>query len=219
MSLVLETSEERFIRSLLRNADPNSPAAVVLVGSAVRDAAMNDSSDIDILTIGVNVAGLAPPRIQVLALDEEGLRKRITEGDDFAQWAMRFGKPIAGRAYWRHLCDELLPGAPWPNHKRKREHGAVRLAFAETLRAMSDTDAAADELRFAVSHLARAELLERRVFPLARSELPEQLRTVDEHELAAALERLNADTPIETQVLDQILELARSRFRPSDLPA
>lgn len=213
MALALETSEERFIRNLLRKVNSCSSAAVVLVGSAVRDSAMTDSSDIDILALGVEVPRPAPPRIQVIDLDETSLRKRLTDGDDFAQWAMRFGKPLAGRAYWRRLCDELLHMASWPNHERKRRQAAIRLAFAQELAAMGDVSSATEELRFAISHLARAELLERKVFPLARGELPEQMRAVGDEELATSLELLNSDGgPIRSEVLDTALQLASERL-------
>lgn len=213
MALALEHSEQRFIRSLLRNADATFEAAVVLVGSAAREEAMSASSDIDIVTIGVDVPKPTPPRIQVLTLSDEGLRKRVRDGDDFAQWALRFGKPLAGRAYWRRLRRDLLAQASWPNHERKREQAAVRLAFADALATMGDDDAASEELRFALSHIARARLLETHVFPLARSELVQQLRAIGDDELSGALARVGGDSELDTEELNQILQLAHNRLR------
>jgi len=191
MALALETSEERFVRKLLRNADPGKRSAIILVGSAVRQGAMSDTSDIDMLAIGVEIPKFPPPRIQVLPLTEDAFRKRVFDGDDFAQWSLRFGKPIAGRVYWRRIRDELLPVAPWPDHERKRNQARIRLAFAEQLVRIGDDDAAREELRFALSHLARAALLEQGVFPLSRGELASQLRAVSDDHLATAIERLN----------------------------
>jgi len=53
---------------------------------------------------------------------------------------------------------------------------------------MGDRDAAQDQVRAALTSGARAVLLEQEVFPLARAELPAQLRLIGFEEVAAALE-------------------------------
>lgn len=211
MVRALEVSEQRFIKTLLRQADSRVSAAVVLVGSRSRQAD-GPKSDIDIVTIGIDPPKPAPPRIQVIALSEVDLRHRLEDGDDFAQWALRLGSPLAGRAYWRRLRDELLSGASWPDHERKLRHAAVRLEYAEELASMGDTNASAEELRFALSHLARAHLLRRRVFPLSRAELPDQLREIGDQELAEAIELTEEATSIGSARLKSLLRSARKRL-------
>jgi hypothetical protein len=212
MALPLEVSEQRFIRSLLRSADSKTSAAVVLVGSGARYAASTSFSDIDIVTVGLDPHTPAPPRIQIVALTEDALRTRVIHGDDFAQWALRYGKPLAGRAYWHRLQQELLPGAPWPNHEAKRVQAARRLKFAEELASMDDAVAAVEELRFALSHLARGELLRHAVFPLARAELPAQLRTIGDSELADSLEKVGGDAPVKDREISSLLQFSRKRL-------
>lgn len=214
MARTLEVPEQRFIRALLRKADSGSSMAVILVGSRARNAT-TPTSDIDIVTVGMDPPRPAPPRIQVVALSEEDLRCRLEDGDDFTQWALRLGSPLAGRAYWRRLREELLAHASWPDHERKLRHAVVRLAFAEELASMGDTSAALEELRFALSHLARAHLLQRRIFPLSRAELPRQLRSIGQRELAEALEVTSDAATIDNARLTAFLRSTRERLRQS----
>lgn len=212
MALALEVSEQRFVRELLRGADSSTDAAVVLVGSGARSGASTPFSDVDVLTVGFDPPRPAPPRIQVVALTEAALRTRVRDGDDFAQWALRYGKPLAGRAYWRLLQEQLLPDAPWPSYEAKRAQAALRLEFAEELASMGDSSAAAEELRFALSHLARAFLLRQAIFPLARAELPTQLRSIGDRELADSLEKLSATGDTDGIEVSALLRIARQRL-------
>jgi hypothetical protein len=79
---------------------------------------------------------------------------------------------------------------------------------------MGDDNAASEELRFALSHLARGKLLESRVFPLTRGELPSQLRTIGDFELAEALKNASGEVSVDSRSLVSLLRLARSRLHP-----
>src|SRR2546426_8412628 len=105
-------AERKYLRGLLWSSPKGSP--VVLMGSWARGTAIRRWSDIDILVMDERDGPLPPPRIQLIAISQEKLRRRVQSGDDFAQWALRFGVPLAGRHLWDELRKELLPNAPWP---------------------------------------------------------------------------------------------------------
>jgi hypothetical protein len=181
--------ERRFLEELLCRASSHRNATVVLVGSYARETETSPLSDIDLVTIGVSIDHEPPPTIQLMPLTEDDLSSRLRSGDDFVQWALRFGMPLAGRSYWRGLKNDLLREAPWPDYTRKLGQAQTRLHYAEMLAEMGDLDASNEELRFALSHLARAQLLKAGEFPLSRPELPKQLRALGNSTLAMALER------------------------------
>ena len=166
--------ERKYLRGLLWSTPPGTP--VVLVGSWARGTANARWSDIDVLVIGEHDGPLPPPRIQLIGITPEELRRRVGEGDDFTQWALRFGVPLAGRHRWDELREQLLSNAPWPKAAAQLKHARKKLETASDLFRMGDLPAAEEEIRFALSHLARAELLSHRIFPLSRQELPLQLR-------------------------------------------
>jgi len=190
-------AERKYLRRLVGAVDGTAvPDAVVLVGSWARGAQTDAISDIDVLVLGD--CDVPPPvgRIQVINRSADELRRLVMEGDDFSQWSLRFGRPLTGRQLWTALRDELLPGAPWPSSRSKLELAKRRLKAAEDLLAMGDIDAAEEETRYGLSHLARAVLLDKGVFPLSRPELPGQLREINEYGLSSALsESLSNDSP------------------------
>jgi hypothetical protein len=157
-----------------------------------------------------------PPGVQVLHVSLDDLRSRVLHGDDFLQWALRFGTPLRGRALWEKLRAELLPTAPWPDPKVKLEQARRRFRVANALFEMGDLDSAGEEARFALSHLARFVLLGRGVFPLSRPELPVQLRAVGDPALASALEALNgSDSPSRAELIAAV-ELMERRLHGTE---
>jgi len=186
--------ERKYLRGLLWTTAPGTP--VVLVGSWARGTANARWSDIDVLVMGEHDGPLPPPRIQLIRISPEELRRRVGQGDDFAQWALRFGIPLAGRHLWDELRQQLLPNAPWPKAASHLKQARKKLERASDLFRMGDLPAAEEEIRFALSHLARAELLGHRIFPLSRQELPLQLRTAGNTRLAELMARANSITPM-----------------------
>ncbi len=187
-------AERKYLRGLLWSSPPGTP--VVLVGSWARGMANARWSDIDVLVLGDRDGPLPPPRIQLISITQDELRRRVHAGDDFAQWALRFGVPLAGRRLWDELRKELLSNAPWPNAAAQLRQARKKLDTACDLLSMGDLPAAEEEIRFALSHLARAELLGRRIFPLSRQELARQLREAGKMKLAEMMGRANSLTPM-----------------------
>src|ERR1700686_276206 len=210
--------ERKYLRGLLWSTPPGTP--VVLVGSWARGTANARWSDIDVLVIGEHDGPPPPPRIQLIGITPEELRRRVGEGDDFTQWALRFGVPLAGRHRWDELREQLLSNAPWPKAASQLKHARKKLETASDLFRMGDLPAAEEEVRFAVSHLARAELLSHRIFPLSRQELPLQLRKEGNTRLAELMARANSGTPMIKSAgraaissVDQILRASEAPVR------
>ena len=167
---------------------------VVLVGSAIRGA-MNARSDIDVLVISDNDRRILLNRPGNIHLQQESrarFLKRLEEGDDYPGWALRFGVPVRDPdGWWAERAAAELNAPHWPDWRSKVIHATKRMSMAVELLEMGDVEAASEELMYAASHIARAILLKRGVFPLSRPELPAQLRDV-EPDLARLLENLIA---------------------------
>lgn len=187
-------AERKYLRGLLWSTPPGSP--VVLVGSWARGTANARWSDIDVLVMEEHGGTLPPPRIQLITISREELGRRVGAGDDFAQWALRFGVPLAGRQLWAELREQLLSNAPWPKPASQLKQARKKLETASDLLGMGDLPAAEEEIRFALSHVARAELLSHRIFPLSRQELPLQLREAGKTVLAEMMEQANSIVPM-----------------------
>ncbi len=183
-------AERKYLREVLWSAPQGSP--VVLVGSYARGTSIRPWSDIDVLVMGEHHGPIPPPQIQLISITQERLRRRVQAGDAFAQWALRFGVALAGRQVWDKLRKELLSDAPWPTQTPQLEQASKKLATAQDLFQMGDLPAAEEEIRFALSHLARAELLAKGVFPLSRQELPAQLQEAEQPKFAQMMEKANS---------------------------
>jgi hypothetical protein len=70
-----------------------------------------------------------------------------------------------------------------------------------------DTDAVHDLAVSYLTHVARAELLERGVYPASRPELASQLRASNGSQIAEQLDRLLQNDRIDKARIDQVLKL------------
>ncbi len=181
---VVSLGERKFLRGVAQ-AIPERP--VVLIGSHARRTQVSPTSDIDVLVLDTASPMLPPANIQVITIAPEEFRRRVLNGDDFALWALRFGVPLSGNRVWQELRQEVMADAPWPSSASNQARALRRVRAAEALLEMGDLPAAQEETLFALSHVARAELLASGVFPLSRPELPLQLAESGKSELAAAL--------------------------------
>ena len=143
----IDLEERRYIRSLLREEENGQPTAVVLVGSWARGTQTEPTSDLDLLVVGSPHSSSPVGRIQVIRRSVDQFRRLALGGDDFAQWALRYGKPVKGRQVWAVLKRELLDLAPWPNVKSKLDLATRRCRAAQDLLQMGDLDAADEEAR------------------------------------------------------------------------
>lgn len=152
-------------------------ATVVLIGSTARGR-RTWRSDIDILFITPKPMRrwTTSPELHLHMETRRGFVRKLESGDDFAAWAIRFGKVLSDKAGWWAEVSSMPAARNWPDSSKKWHLAARRLRMAIELIDMDDLDAAEEELLTSASHVARAVLLERHVFPLSRPEISSQLR-------------------------------------------
>jgi predicted nucleotidyltransferase/uncharacterized protein (UPF0332 family) len=174
----------------LKSSNPNRDLAVILIGSVARNVATS-KSDLDLLVIGETEAVIARnDRLHVQFLRMSEFLERLRGGDDFAAWCVRYGIPIVRTDVWDRIT-QSEEAKTWPNWRKKIEHATRRLLLANDLLAVRDEEAAAEELTYAVSHVGRAILLSKGLFPLSRPEMITQLADVGYSRLSEILEELS----------------------------
>ncbi len=186
----------RAVLRALREAGLLEDSTVVLIGSFARGTT-TWRSDVDILVItprAVRARPPAPSMVEIHFQTPERFTERIVSGDDFAQWAVLFGKVLYdGPGRWVRLRTQVQ-GAPFPSWSRKLPVVQRHLRRARALLDMGDVDAACEQALRAADHLARAFLLRNHTWPMSRPELPGQLDRAGHVRLARALEALDQIT-------------------------
>ncbi len=180
-----ETTETVLQRSLALDVE-----AVVLTGSTVR-ARRTASSDLDFMVVGKrpDCSGICED-VDVYAASVEAFWERLVAGDDYIQWTLRFGCVLhddgilcAASRYIEEKGLEL-------SAERKLVQTTRGLNLARLVFESGDLEAAREQLRAALTTVARWLLIANGVFPLARDELPDQVLALGYFDLAAALDRL-----------------------------
>lgn len=196
----------RQIVGTLQSQDLASTASVVLVGSAARHA-RQPGSDIDVMVVSDEKPQFdhLPYDVHVQTLTRREFVDRLCRRDDFALWAIRYGEPVTDPAGWFARVRERPEARAWPDPAHNFKLAQQRLSMARELLDMGDEDAAREELLFALSHLARAMLLERGVFPLSRPELAGQLAEVGDDETSRMLDSVMRDTSLAASRLEDVI--------------
>lgn len=189
-----DPSTSRSIDYVLKRLDEESllhEATVILVGSAARGA-RSWRSDVDVVVVTPDTLARwrTPMELHLHLESRERFLERIRDGDDFALWAVKFGKVVSDPKTWWPTAQQEARAAPWPSAVKKIELAERRLAMALDLLEMADLPSAEEQLLTSASHLARAKLLDHGIFPHSRGELPVQLRELGEKRLADLIDRL-----------------------------
>jgi hypothetical protein len=209
----LQTPEQRAVTAvLLDRAMASGAAGFALTGSTARKR-RTAVSDLDYHVVGSRPdAGDLPGDVDVVATGVACLRDRLLEGDDFVQWTLRFGCILHDTGALHDGLRLIVERDLWPSPQRKLETLGAHTREVRRLIEMGDRDAAQEQLRATLTTAARGLLLQRQVFPLARSELSAQLLQVGYRPLAEVLGRTIRGRPhldelgAGLQVLDQTLQ-------------
>jgi len=178
--------------------------AVALTGSSARGQ-RTAASDLDLLVVGERPAlEDVDVEIDVYATTPTLLLARLRDGDDYVQWALRFGCVLFDAGVLRAAATETVTSAIWPSAERKRVQLGRMLRVAEQVVSSGDADAAGEQVRGVVTALARWRLLDAGAFPLSRAELPGQLRAVGEDEIATTLEHCIHGSPTMDELLNYV---------------
>jgi hypothetical protein len=210
-------AQREITAELLARATELGAESFALTGSTARRR-RTAMSDLDYHIIGPrpDLSDL-PAEIDVVASSAVRFRTQLAHGDDYCQWTLRHGCILhdvgAMREGTRLILDEHL----WPSAHRKLEHVDEHRQEAKRLLLMGDRDAAQEQVRATLTTIARGLLLDAGVFPLARSELPDQLRATGYESLSEALTDVIYDEPAldelsaAVSLLDSIDSLRRDR--------
>jgi uncharacterized protein (UPF0332 family) len=183
---------EKFVERL-KDANPGRMIDLILIGSVARGKETS-RSDVDILAIAdnrIHNPGTDDP-IHLQIVSQDNFVKRLSDADDFACWAVRYGVPLVETAFWREIARSHSK-AVWPSWQKKVSHAANRLVIAARLLEIGDLAAAAEETLYAASHAARAVLLRDQIFPLSRPEMVDQLHSAKQLLLSQLLSALVSD--------------------------
>lgn len=180
---------EAWLKEFLYEAACSSETlAVVAIGSSVRPAV--ESVDLDVLVITeAEIRSLnAPVEVDVRQYHAAEIDKKLVQGNDLLGWAVRFGVVLHEKAaFWTSFVDKYQDLLPFPSVAEARGRAAKALRYLEALLTVGDEDAAGEQLLSHLTHLARAELIQHKVYPVSRPELPAQLEGIGDFDLAALL--------------------------------
>jgi hypothetical protein len=161
-ALLLTGSTARGTRTAISDCDYH------LVGPSIKTDDLSDELDLHVVTAKL-------------------LDTRLREGDDFTHWSLRFGCVVFDKGIVRESVRLIAEQRLWPDSARKEKQARKSLKIARAMVASGDRDAAVEQVRTSLTLAARWRLLEDRVFPLSRAELPGQLREVGYMKLAKGL--------------------------------
>lgn len=181
---------KRWVEAFVRTAcSDRSLAAVVLLGSVVRP--VEQVNDLDVLYI-CDKRGVNRPRrpidvdLRIYSRDE--VRHLLSKGHDLLGWALHFGYLVCEQdRYWTSLREDWLDRLALPDPRTAEERARKADEMYRSFCEMGDIDAAKEQLLTKLTHQARAKLLLKSIYPKSRPELPEQLYSIGEIELAHSL--------------------------------
>ena len=191
--------------------------SIVAVGSAVRPGVV--SSDLDLIVIGEDRVDFrkryrAPLEIDIRVYGPSDIAASLQSGHDMLGWAVKFGKVLFQRAdYWDDVVRRWKDRLPFPDIDSAYARASDSYRWLSELHSVGDTDAAHEHALSYLTHLARAALVERGVYPASRPELPGQLQEAfaDAPPVAAWLERLIDGQPTRQEMDDLVASRLHDR--------
>ena len=185
-------------------------ASIVAVGSVVRPGVV--SSDLDLIVIGEDRVDSrkryrAPLEIDIRVYDPSDVAAFLQSGHDMLGWAVKFGKVLFQRdGYWDEVVRHWKDRLPFPDISSAYARASDSYRWLSEFHRVGDADAAYEHALSYLTHLARAALVERGVYPASRPELPGQLQEAfaDAPPVAEWLERLLDGQPNRQEMDDLI---------------
>jgi hypothetical protein len=184
--------------------------AVVAIGSAVRPNVASADLDLIVITAQAVALRISPPiEVDLRLHAAAAVDAQIARGHDLLGWAIKFGKVLFQRdRYWERMVDSWQDRLPLPSAPLARERAAAAHERLIKVLESGDADAAHEQAVSYLTHLARAELLDRGIYPASRPELASQLRASGRCQIAEQLDRLLQDERTEKARINQVLELS-----------
>jgi hypothetical protein len=137
----------------------------------------------------------------------DDIEEKLGSGHDLLTWSVKFGCALYQRNnFWDNLVNSWRYRLPLPSPDRARERArSVHRHLTEILR-VGDEHAAREQAISHVTHLVRADLLDKGVHPASRPELTKQMREVGGSRLADGLEQLLLSELMNIAEIDNLLK-------------
>jgi hypothetical protein len=182
--------------------------AVVAVGSAVRPSVQSIDLDLVVICREASKMNAKPPiEIDLRAYTASRVDELIRSGNDLLGWTVKFGHVLFQRDhFWDAVLKTWLKRLPLPSADVASQRADDSYRRLNNVFELGDTEAAYEQALSYVTHLARAKLLEKRVYPASRPEIPRQLRTVGCVRIAEWLERLIGRTNVRSEEIAKLLK-------------
>ena len=204
-----DRSKEWTLDLLGRAPGDKNITAIVAVGSTTRPGV--PSTDLDLIVICDDRLGFKKRNRATLEIDiriycSSDVEDSIERGHDMLGWAVKFGKVLFQRdGYWDEVVGRWRDRLPFPDIDSAYARASDSYRWLSSFHSVGDTDAAYEHALSYLTHLARAALVERGVYPASRPELPGQLREAF------------SDTPVVAVWLECLLSSDPSRQEMDDL--
>lgn len=171
-------AQEEVTETLLQRALESGAEAFALTGSTARNC-RTETSDLDYQIVGPRPQhDDLPEDVDIYAGGADHFWTKLRSGDDFTQWTLRFGCVLFDTGIFRAGLKAIATERLWPHPHTKLVRLPELRDLALRLIRMGDRDAAQEQVRATLTSAARALLLDAGVFPLARTELPDQLGAI-----------------------------------------
>ncbi len=184
--------------------------SIVVMGSAVRERG-HRRSDFDLLLIyrGKRPVIKAPMEVDIRFLGIERIDEKISDGNEILCWALKFGTALYDpERYWERLQESWSNRIPLPSATEAGDRGRQALVRAAEMMQVGDECAADELILAALTQFARKRLIENRIFPASRPELPDQLREIDRNDpLARLLDDAMYADPAPSDVIGALKEM------------
>jgi len=179
---------ENFVQ--ISNKQPDT-WTIVIFGSIVRQQ-VKYSVDVDLLIIYENEKpNFVPPPLDVdIRLYRRGnIESLISEGHELLGWTILFGKILHEKnQYWTNLCAKWKNQLPLPSARTADERAERAKHLYEDLKVIGDEDASQEQFITMLTQTARAHLIRSGIYPASRPELPDQLKSIGQNNIASQLE-------------------------------
>lgn len=199
------------LQFLKEATDNDNIVAVVAVGSAVRPAV--PSVDLDLVVIcrePTNLHARPPLEIDLRTYRADQVQQEVARGNDLLGWAVKFGRVLFQRdGYWDAVSESWRDRLPLPPPDVAAQRANEAFHRLTKVLELGDVDAAEEQALSYATHLARAELLKRNIYPASRPELPVQLRQIGSHEAADCFEQLIDPTVDHSKEISVLVETRR----------
>ena len=204
-----ERSRDWVCRLLNTAAADERIVAVVAIGSAVRPDVSSTDLDLIMISTAAGLSADAPQlEIDLRAYSAAQVEPQIGSGHDLLGWAIKYGRVLFQRDhYWDKIVNSWQHRLPLPSAALARERAANAYRRLVDIAESGDMDAAREQALSYLTHMARAELLDRGVYPASRPELVRQLRAVGGDQIAESLDRLLRNDITNVSQIDELLKL------------